>query len=81
MAEPTVERYCPRCGHVIPAGNTECLHCAAPAESWNFPREGVLLASFVLLGLQFGATGFVSRMYHAKQNELGQECVSKGSWR
>jgi hypothetical protein len=79
MAEPAAERYCPRCGRLISAGKTECPHGAAPAESWNFPREGVVLASFVLLVVHFCAMGFVSRMYHAKQNELGREFVLKGS--
>ncbi|MGH9704267.1 MAG: tetratricopeptide repeat protein, partial [Candidatus Acidiferrales bacterium] len=40
---------------------------------------GVLLASFVLLALQSGATGFVSRMYHAKETKLGQEWFARGS--
>ena len=79
MAEPTDARNCPRCGHVILASKTECPHCAGPAESWKFPREGVLLASFVLLVVQFTVTGFITRMYHAKQNELGQEWFARGS--
>ncbi len=39
----------------------------------------MLLASFVLLVVQFGATGFVSRMFHLKQNELGQEWFARGT--
>ena len=39
----------------------------------------MLLASFVLLVVQFGATGFVSRMFHVKQNELGQEWFARGT--
>jgi tetratricopeptide (TPR) repeat protein len=60
-------------------GKTECPRCAGPANSWKIPREGVLLASFVLLVVQFGATGFVSRMFHVKQNELGQEWFARGT--
>ncbi len=38
-----------------------------------------MLASFALLVVQFGATGFVSRIYHAKQTELGQEWFARGT--
>ena len=41
-------------------------------------REGVLIASFILLPIFFTLTGFVTRFYHTKEQALAQEWFARG---
>jgi tetratricopeptide (TPR) repeat protein len=69
---------CPRCGQLIPIGQTECPHCTRPKKWWIVERESLLIASVVALFVLFGITGVAANLYHSKQKSLGQEWFARG---
>jgi len=76
---PEGDRLCPRCGQLIPAGQTECPVCTAPQGFlWRLERETLVVASIVLLALFFAITGFVVQRYHATQKALGGHWYQRG---
>jgi tetratricopeptide (TPR) repeat protein len=76
---PEGDRLCPRCGQLIPAGETECPVCTAPQGFlWRLERETLVVVSLVLLAVFFAITGFVVRRYHATQAALGGHWYQKG---
>lgn len=72
------DRPCPRCGQLIPFGQSECPHCARPKGWWMVERESLLIASVVALVILFGITGIGANLYHSKQKALGQEWFARG---
>ncbi len=76
---PEGDRLCPRCGQLIPAGQTECPVCTAPQGFlWRLERETLLVVSLVLLAVFFAITGFVVQRYHATQKALGGHWYQRG---
>jgi len=73
-----VARYCPLCGQPIPQGETNCPYCTVPKLMLRLSREGVLVASFILLPIFFTLTGFITRSYRAKEQALAQEWFARG---
>jgi tetratricopeptide (TPR) repeat protein len=73
-----VSRCCPLCGQPIPQGETNCPYCTVPKLMLKLSREGVLVASFILLPIFFTLTGFITRSYHAKEQALAQEWFARG---
>lgn len=69
---------CPRCGQMIPRGQTECPYCAKPKRWWTVERETLLIGSIVGVFVLFGITGVAANLYHAKQRALGQEWFARG---
>jgi predicted Zn-dependent protease len=72
------DRPCPRCGQLIPIGQSDCPHCAKPRGWWTVERETLLLASIVALVVLFGITGVAANLYHSERRELAQEWFAKG---
>jgi Tfp pilus assembly protein PilF len=72
------DQSCPRCGHVIPKGQSECPYCARPHGWWTVRRETLLLASIAGLVVLFAITGVAANFYHAKQKALAQEWFVRG---
>jgi len=73
------DRLCPRCGQLIPAGQTACPVCTAPKGFlWSLERETLVLVSIVLLAVFFVITGFTTTKYHAEQDALGGRWYQRG---
>lgn len=73
------DRLCPRCGQVIPAGQTDCPVCTRPQGFlWTLERETLVLFSIVLLAVFFVIAAFVSRRYHAELRGLGRQWYHRG---
>ncbi len=72
------DRSCPRCGQVIPEGQSECPYCAKPHGWWTVQRETLLLASVAGLVVLFAITGVAAKFYHSKQRSLAQEWFVRG---
>ena len=53
---PEGDRLCPRCGQLIPAGQTDCPVCTRPQGFlWSLERETLVLLSIVVLAIFFTA--------------------------
>jgi tetratricopeptide (TPR) repeat protein len=77
---PEGDRLCPRCGQLIPAGQSECPVCTAPQGFlWRMERETLVIFSIVLLAIFFAITGFVVKRYHATQKALGGRWYQNGA--
>jgi Flp pilus assembly protein TadD len=73
------DRLCPRCGQLIPAGQTECPVCTRPQGFlWSLERETLVLLSIVVLVVFFVVTGFTVKRYHASQLALGGRWYQRG---
>jgi Tfp pilus assembly protein PilF len=76
---PEGDRLCPRCGQLIPAGQTDCPVCTRPQGFlWSLERETLVLLSIVVLAIFFVITGFTVKRYHASQQALGGRWYQKG---
>lgn len=76
---PEGDRLCPRCGQLIPAGQTACPVCTRPQGFlWSLERETLVLFSIVLLVVFFVITGFTVKRYHAEQAALGGRWYQRG---
>jgi len=76
---PEGDRLCPRCGQLIPAGQTDCPICTAPQGFlWTLERETLVLISIVVLAVFFGVTGYTVKRYHAEQKALGGRWYQRG---
>lgn len=76
---PEGDRLCPRCGQLIPAGQTACPVCTRPKGFlWSLERETLVLFSIVLLVVFFVITGFTVKRYHAEQAALGGRWYQRG---
>ncbi|HEX5410992.1 MAG TPA: tetratricopeptide repeat protein [Terriglobia bacterium] len=76
---PQSDRLCPRCGQLIPAGQTDCPVCTRPQGFlWSLERETLVLLSLVVLGIFFAVTGFTVKRYHASQLALGGRWYQRG---
>ncbi len=76
---PEGDRLCPRCGQLIPAGQTACPVCTRPQGFlWSLERETLVLISLVLLVVLFAITGFTVKRYHASQLALGGRWYQRG---
>jgi tetratricopeptide (TPR) repeat protein len=76
---PEGDRLCPRCGQLIPAGQTACPVCTRPKGFlWSLERETLVLFSLVLLAVFFVITGFTVKRYHASQRALGGRWYQRG---
>jgi tetratricopeptide (TPR) repeat protein len=76
---PEGDRLCPRCGQLIPAGQTACPVCTRPQGFlWSLERETLVLFSIVLLAVFFVITGFTVKRYHAEQKALGGRWYQRG---
>ncbi len=71
MEEP---RICSRCGVALPAGKAVCSACEPRALSSLFEHENLVLAILAVTALVlFAVTSFVSRQFHSRQEQLGNE--------
>ena len=76
---PEGDRLCPKCGQLIPAGQTACPVCTAPQGFfWTLERETLVLFSIGLLVVFFVVTGFTVKRYHAEQEALGGRWYQRG---
>jgi tetratricopeptide (TPR) repeat protein len=76
---PEGDRLCPRCGQLIPAGQTACPVCTRPQGFlWSLERETLVLISIALLVVLFVITGFTVKRYHASQLALGGRWYLRG---
>src|SRR5690349_16340197 len=76
---PESDRLCPRCGQLIPAGQTDCPVCTRPQGFlWSLERETLVLLSLIALGIFFVITGFTVNRYHASQLPLGGRWYQRG---
>jgi tetratricopeptide (TPR) repeat protein len=76
---PESDRLCPRCGQLIPAGQTDCPVCTRPQGFlWSLERETLVLLSLIALGIFFVITGFTVNRYHASQLALGGRWYQRG---
>ena len=76
---PEGDRLCPRCGQLIPAGQTACPVCTRPQGFlWSLERETLVLISIGLLVILFVITGFTVKRYHAEQKALGGRWYQRG---
>lgn len=73
------DQLCPRCGQLIPAGQTLCPVCTRPKGLlWSLERETLVMVSLVLLAIFFAITGFTVKRYHASQQALGGRWYQRG---
>jgi tetratricopeptide (TPR) repeat protein len=73
------DRICPKCGQVIPFGQTSCPVCSSNRSwIWTLERETLLAASFALLAVLFVVTGIAARNYHASEKALAEQWYEKG---
>lgn len=73
------ERQCPRCGHKIPWGQTQCPFC--PGQGGYFRslrRDTFLLITLVLLVFLFVVTGFTVRIYHDIERGFAEDWYTRG---
>jgi tetratricopeptide (TPR) repeat protein len=72
------DQICPRCGQLIPKGQTQCPYCAKPKAWWTVERETLLIGSIAGVFVLFAITGVAANLYHAKQRALAQEWFAQG---
>jgi tetratricopeptide (TPR) repeat protein len=76
---PEGDRLCPRCGQLIPAGQTACPVCTRPKGFlWSLERETLVLVSIVLLAVFFVVVAFITKRYHTEQRDLGRQWYERG---
>lgn len=76
---PERDRLCPRCGQLVPAGQTDCPVCTRPQGLlWSLERETLVLISLIALAIFFVITGFTVKRYHASQLALGGRWYQRG---
>lgn len=76
---PEGDRFCPRCGQLYPATETDCPVCTRPKGFlWSLERETLVLVSILLLAVFFVITGFTVKRYHAEQAALGGRWYQRG---
>ena len=76
---PESDRLCPRCGQLIPAGQTDCPVCTrSQGFLWSLERETLVLLSLIALAIFFAITGFMVKRYHASQLALGGRWYQRG---
>lgn len=74
-----VETHCPRCGTLIPSGESECPVCREARGPMMLSRDTILLLSILALIPFFAVTGFAVRSYHARKARLAQEWYARGA--
>jgi tetratricopeptide (TPR) repeat protein len=73
------DRLCPRCGQLIPAGQTDCPVCTRPQGFlWSLERETLVLVSIALLAIFFAVVAFITKRYHSEQRDLGRQWYERG---
>ena len=73
------DRRCPRCGQVIPWGETACPLCSEHRGFfWSLRRDTFLLVISAMLVLLFVATGFAVRSYHGREERLARDWNKRG---
>ena len=73
------ERRCPKCGQVIPWGQTQCPRCSGRDKYfWSMRRDTFLLMIFMVLIPLFVITGFAVKVYHTVERGYAQDWYDRG---
>ena len=72
-------RICAKCGRVIPPDQEACNCAAGPRRDWLHSRETILLVTFAVLAVAFGATALAGRFYHDTRRALAGFWLKQGS--
>src|ERR1035438_3595028 len=73
------ERRCPKCGQVIPWGQTHCPRCAGHGRYfWPVRRDTFLLMILMVLIPMFVITGFTVRVYHDVEKGFAEDWYTQG---